>query len=177
MKWIRLAVAITMITGAASAQRINIDLGSLADRAKSKVEVDLDQNMIQQFGGLAQAQVPEQFRPMLANLRSISVRIFEFAEAGQYTSSDLDQVRNQVRGDGWSRLVNIKDGEDTVEAHVFRPSGEMQGLVLIIGDQKDVVVVAAEGSIDVNNLQAMVKSTIQYQMNNGKSKQKDSAEE
>lgn len=171
MKWIRLAVAAMLLTGAASAQLIKIDLDKLAERAKQKIEVDLDSNTLQQFGGVAKAQMPEQFRPLLENIRSLSVRVLEFAEDGQYSTSDLDGIRNQVRGNGWSRLLNIKDGNETVEAHVYRPSGQMEGLVLIVGEAKEVVVVAAEGSIDLNNLQAMVKSTIQYQMDNEKSKQ------
>ncbi len=165
MKWFRLAVAAMLLTGAASAQWIKLDLDNLAERAKEKVEVDLDSNMIQQFGGLAKSQMPEQFRPLLDNIRSLSVRVLDFAESGQYSPSDLDGIRKQVRGNGWSRMINIKDGKQTVEAHVFRPSGQMEGLVLIVGDVKQIVVVAAEGSIDLTNLQAMVKSTIQYQMN------------
>lgn len=164
MKWIRFAVAAMLLTGAASAQWITLNLDNLAERAKEKVEVDLDANMIQQFGGLAKAQIPEQYQPLMENIRSLSVRVLQFAEDGQYSASDLDGIRNQVRGNGWSRLVNIKDGNDTVEAHIYRPNGQMEGLVVIVGEAKELVVVAAEGSIDLNNLQAMVKSTIQYQM-------------
>ena len=46
-----------------------------------------------------------QAKKLIAGLKSIYVKSFEFDKAGEYNAADVETVRAQFRGPGWSRVV------------------------------------------------------------------------
>jgi hypothetical protein len=45
---------------------------------------------------------------LVANLRGIYIRSFEFDKEGAYTSAEVEALRSQVHGSAWSRVVGVR---------------------------------------------------------------------
>lgn len=50
----------------------------------------------------ASQTMPDDLRPLVARLRSITVQTFRFSAPGMYAATDLDAIRAQYTGHGWT---------------------------------------------------------------------------
>ena len=164
------------------AQRIEIKLDHLKAKAKEAVEVDLDGaaldmltkngltapalDMAAKSGG---AGVPAldsaKIKQLVAGLKGVYVRNFEFDKPGQYAEDDLDSVLKQVRGNpAWSRLVSVKDKDERVEVHMMVKDGQALGFLVFVAEPKEFTVVNVVGSIALDQAKELVSSAIHYDL-------------
>jgi hypothetical protein len=149
-QWVWLLLAVAPL----SAQiRMNA-LDGLASKAKESVEVTLDPDTLKLAVGFLgnKGKDDAQAKAMLEGIKSVTVRAFEFDQAGQYRMEDLEPIQAQLRAPGWSRIINIKDGGDVVEVYTRTDQGKMAGLAVIAAEPKELVVVAIDGNIDLATL-------------------------
>ncbi len=110
-------------------QQFQFNLDHLAGKASDSVDVSLNSNMLQFAAKFMNTKDPDEARvkQLIMGLEGIYVRSFEFKNAGAYSTSDLDQVRNQLKGPDWARIFGVKnsDGEN-IEVWV-RSSGSKVG--------------------------------------------------
>ena len=89
----------------------------------------------------------------------VYVRRFKFKEAGAYNPSDLEAIREQLRGPGWSLFMKVKESDDepdeneNVEIYVFGKAegSKLHGGMTIISTQAKefaVVNIVGAGSTD-----------------------------
>jgi len=142
----------------ARSQSVDINLDALASKAKDKAEVTLEGPLLTQI----LQQAPEKVKGAAASVSRVAVRHYEFATDGQYADSDLDAIRKQVST--WSRLLNVKEEHETTEIYMLSQDGKPAGFLLISAEPKELTVVHIVGSIDLASLQAVVKSTISYDL-------------
>lgn len=149
---------IAALTGVASAQ--SLDFPALAEKAKSKVELNLDGAVLD----AARAMAPQGEK--LAGLRNIAIRVYEYAKAGEYPAEALDRIRQEAEsGAGWSRLVNARESNgERVDIFLKATGGKVEGFLLVAAEAKEVVVIRAEGSVELASLQEVVASAIQYDL-------------
>src|SRR6516165_10052116 len=99
--WILLAAT----PAAAPAQDLKIppDVEKLSAKAKETVEVTMDGPMLKWASKFLSAEDPEEKKcaELVANLRGIYVRSFEFDKEGAYTSAEVEALRSQVHGPAW----------------------------------------------------------------------------
>ncbi|HEX4309630.1 MAG TPA: hypothetical protein VHZ25_06345 [Acidobacteriaceae bacterium] len=76
-------------------------MDALAARATFHTDMTFDQSMLQ----AASQIMPDEDRPIIAKLRSISVHTFRYSAPGLYDAASLDAVRAQYRDEGWTHLV------------------------------------------------------------------------
>ncbi len=153
-------------------------LDKLSVNATSATNVTLDkaklQTALQMMGD--KDRDAEQTRKMLGGLNSLMVRTFEFAKPGAYSLADLDAVRAQLKNPSWSKIVEVKDKEETVE--IYMRSGANKGFAVISAEPKELTVVGIEGAFEFTNMADLalipkVTSTIQFhgpEANRGESK-------
>lgn len=145
----------------ARAQGVDINLDSLSAKAKEKAEVTLEGSLLTQ----ALQKAPEKVKGAVANVSRVVVRHYEFATDGQYADSDLEAIRKQVSNSaGWSRVINVKEERESTEIYMLNQDGKPAGFLLISAEPKELTVVHIVGSIDLASLQAVVKSTISYDL-------------
>jgi hypothetical protein len=145
----------------ARAQGVDINLDSLSAKAKEKAEVTLEGSLLTQ----ALQKAPEKVKGAVANVSRVVVRHYEFATDGQYADSDLEAIRKQVSNSaGWSRVINVKEEHESTEIYMLSQNGKTAGFLLISAEPKELTVVHIVGSIDLASLQAVVKSTISYDL-------------
>jgi hypothetical protein len=95
-----------------------------------------------------------QVRKLISGLKSILVRSFEYDKPGQYSAGEVDSVRAQFRGPGWSRIVGVdskKEGENA-EVFVKNENGTVGGMGVIVAEAKELTIVAIVGTIDPSQL-------------------------
>jgi Domain of unknown function (DUF4252) len=131
------------------------NLDSLARKAKESVDVTLDASMLQLASGFLSSEDPDEARvkKLVSKLKGVYVRSFEFDKEGQYSMSDVDAVRAQVRGSGWSRIVGVKsmNGENS-EVYLKKDGGQLLGIVVIAAEPKELTVVDIDGPISPEEL-------------------------
>lgn len=138
-------------------QTLNLQpLERLANRAKETVNVSLDGSLLQLAASFLSSDDPEQVkaRQLVANLKGIYVRSYEFKEADAYGKSDLDTLRSQLKGTQWSRIVEVQStgDADSSELYLQTERGVVQGLALLVSGPKELTVVQIVGPISIDNL-------------------------
>jgi hypothetical protein len=139
--------------------QIQINLDGLAAKAKESVQITLDSSMLQMAGQFLKADKSDKsddakIRNLLAGLKAITVRNFEFAEEGQYRPEDLQPVRAQLRAPAWSKVLGVEDKENhqTSEIYTKTEQGKIVGVTILNAEPKELSVVYIEGTIDLAGL-------------------------
>jgi hypothetical protein len=142
----------------ASAQDSRIQLGSLdhlASRASQTVDVSIDERLIRVTEKLFSATKPDEkeIKKVLVGLKGIYVKRFEFETEGQFSAADVESIRTQLRGPGWSRLVGVKSKKDgNFEVHLLMQGEQIGGLAVLHSDVKELTVVNIVGPVDLEKL-------------------------
>jgi hypothetical protein len=155
---IKLAWIALLAAAALAAQEIKLppSLERLAAKASEVVDVTLDANLIQLASRFLSDKDADdaKVKKLIAGLKGIYVRSFEFDKAGVYQDSDVETVRSQLRSSPWSRIVGVhsqKSGENA-EVYVKTDGGKIGGLVILATEPKELTFVSIEGSIDPDQL-------------------------
>ena len=142
----------------AQTQDSRLQLGSLdhlAGKANQTVDVNIDDRLMKAAAGLLSNKDEDerQVKKLVEGLKGIYVKSFEFDNAGEYSTADLETIRTQLRGPGWTRLVNViskKDGN--VEVYLLFNGDVIGGLAVLHTDEKELTVVNIVGPVDLDKL-------------------------
>jgi len=146
---------------AAWAQTLDINLDALSAKAKEKAEITLEGPLLAQ----ALQKAPEKVKGAVANVSRLFVRHYEFEKPGEYSNSDLENIRKQVSNStGWSRIVSTKEEHESVDIYMLNQGCKTTGFLLIAAEEKELTVVHVVGSIDLASLKEVVNSTIHYDL-------------
>jgi len=142
----------------ARAQEIKIpaDVQKLSAKAKETVEVNMEGPMLRWASRFLNPEDPEekQAAKVVANLKGIYVRSFEFSKEGEYSAADVESLRAQLRTPGWNKVVGVRSETDGDNVDVFFKLEEdkMVGIVIISAEPKELTFVSIVGPIDVDRL-------------------------
>ena len=144
-----------IFSGIACAQQLDLSvLEKLSSKASESSTVTLDASKLKlasQFLSSEDAS-QEKAKSLISGLRGIFVRTFEFENGGAYLSADLEPIRKQLTGPGWSNIVNVKDRDETAEVWLFSKGDVLDGIAVIAAEPKELAVVNIVGPIDMNAL-------------------------
>lgn len=155
MKRLVFALAAAMVT--AQAQQLDLSsLDQLAPRAREAQNVDLDAEKLKLASGLLGDTEGGQARNLVSAMQGVFVRAFEFEKTGQYSRSDVDAVRAQLKGPSWSRIVDVKDKDESIELWFHINNGKMGGMALIASEPKELTVVNIVGPLDMQALGKLI---------------------
>jgi hypothetical protein len=153
--WLALLVALPLC---ATAQDVKIpaDVQKLSAKAKETVEVNMEGPMLRWAAKFLNAEDPEekQAAKLVANLKGIYVRSFEFSKEGEYSAADVESLRAQVRGPAWTRVVGVRSETDGENVDVFfkLEDNKMAGIVVIAAEPMELTFVNIVGPLDVDQL-------------------------
>jgi len=142
----------------ARAQDIKIpaDVQKLSAKAKETVEVNMEGPMLRWAAKFLNAEDSDerQAAKLVANLKGIYVRSFEFSKEGEYSAADVESLRAQLRTPGWNKVVGVRSETDGDNVDVFFKLEEdkMAGIVIISAEPKELTFVSIVGPIDVDRL-------------------------
>lgn len=154
MKWVSALALATAMCG----QQLDLSvLDKLAARAKSSANVTLDEDKLKFASGFLSNDDPNQSaaKIMVGGLKAINVRVFEFDAPGQYAVSDVEVLRKQLRAPGWSKIIDVKDRDETAEIYMFGKGKDSDGITIIASSKKELAVVNIVGPVDLKTLGAL----------------------
>src|SRR5580700_10722773 len=102
--------------------------------------------------GLASKAKDPQIQKLIAGLKNITVKKYNFAEEGQYKPEDLQPVRDQLRAAGWGVMIGKHEKGENTDVWAKSEGGLMTGIAVVKADPKQVTVVYIEGAIDLVGL-------------------------
>jgi len=155
MKTAVLLLTSLLLAGPAGAQQIKWNYDKLAAKASSSVDVNLSGALLHlatKF--LSDDEDEAKVKKLVANLKGIYVKSFEFKNPGEYTQADVEAFRAQLRGPDWQRIVgahSTEDGED-VEVYIKSEGRGIGGLAIISTEPKELTLVNIVGNIDLDSL-------------------------
>jgi hypothetical protein len=143
-------------------------LDALAARATLHSDMTFDESMLH----AASQIMPDEDRPIIAKLHSITVHNFKYSAVG-YDPAALEAVRAQYSGHGWNHLVTkqthppaqpaagtVAAGPDAPMAAPAKPfdptrtdvwarmdHGNFDGVVLLVANEHNINVVVVDGMI------------------------------
>ena len=158
LKTIALASLVVLgVAATAFAQNPRIQtnqLDSLSAKASQTVDVNIDERLI----GLAAKFIgkddkEKQVKDIVAGLKGIYVKSFEFEKEGEYSATDLESIRSQLRNPAWNKIVNVNSKkEGSVEVYLMSNATQISGLAVLAADLKEITVVNIIGNVDLEKL-------------------------
>jgi hypothetical protein len=98
----------------------------------------------------------------------VYVRCFEFKQSGEYSETDLQEIRAQLNTPNWSRLMKVEDKDDdrdeneTTEIFVFgrREGSEIFGGMTIVSTQpRELAIVNIVGQGKISEIMKHAKQS------------------
>jgi hypothetical protein len=132
------------------------DIEKLSARAKETVEVTMDGPMLRWASKFLSAKDPDEQKAaaLVANLKGIYVRSFEFDKDGAYSPTEVETLRSQFRSPGWSRVVGVRSQQDGDNVDIFfkLENDKMAGIVIIAAEPREITFVNIVGPLEVDQL-------------------------
>jgi hypothetical protein len=156
MLWLFLISAVAH----ASAQNARLELKNLdklSDKASEVNDITLDGSLLDlAWKFLEASHDPDaaQLKDALKGLKGIYVKNFEFDEPNQYSQEDVQAIRVQLTGPGWSRIVesHSKRSKEHDEIYILKQGDAVAGMAILVAEPKELTVVNIVGPIDINKL-------------------------
>jgi len=158
MKTILWLLPLLVSTALTRAQDLKIppNIESLSAKAKETVEVTMDGPMLRWASKFLSADDPDEEKAakLVANLKSIYVRSFEFDKDGAYSMADVDALRAQFHSPVWSRVVGVRSDHDgdNVDVYFKLENDKMAGIVVIAAEARELTFVNIVGPLEVDQL-------------------------
>lgn len=148
--------------GWAQSPGFDFDWSKLAPKSIETVEVNLDRPMLELAGKFLKFQSKNSeeaaIKDLLQNLKGVYVRSFRFANPGEYSLADVDKFRSQFNGGGWNKIVDVRSSRTSGEnagVYIKASGDEIQGIVVIAAEPKELTVVNILGNIRPEQIQEL----------------------
>jgi len=148
----------SVIVRAQTPQTSRLELSSLdhlATKASQTVEVNIDERLMRIAAkAFSDKDADErEIKKLIEGVKGIYVKSFEFDSDGQFTTADVDAIRAQLRGPGWTRLVNVTSKkEGNVEVYLLMNGEDIGGLAVLSSEDRELTVVNIVGPVDLEKL-------------------------
>ena len=129
---------------------------ALAARASNVTEVTLNKNMLdfaaKFMNGKNQNEAAA--RQLIAGLDGIYVREYEFDKEGQYSSDEIDKLRQAFETPEWTPIVHTREhkGTETTDVMMKQVNGETRGMFVLTAEPKELTIVLILGPIHMDQL-------------------------
>lgn len=140
----------------AQAQDAHIQMSQLdrfADVADKVIDVTVDEGLIK----LAMSALNEKrsvneakAKEILAGLKGVYVRRFEFEKEGQYSAADAEYIRAQLSMPGWIKVANVRSKrEGSYDVVMMYEGSIVKGIAVLAAEPRALTVVNIIGTIDI----------------------------
>ena len=128
------------VSGFAAGPELRIpDFSHLASRARDSVDVTLDGFLLRLAQKFAAADgEDDEELSILRDIKSVRVRNFEFDADDAYSKDDVESVRRQLTGPGWSPLAQVhrRQSQEHVDVFLNMSGDRILGLAVIASEPR-----------------------------------------
>ncbi len=144
---------VLLLPAVLAAQDFHLNFDNLKAKASETVEVNLDGNLLLLARKFLSDKDPDErkAKEILDGIKGIYVRVLKFENAGEYTEAAIDQIRNQIKGPSWQKIVDVRGKaglRDNVGIYMKSDGAKIQGLVVLAAEPKELTVVNLVGTIN-----------------------------
>ena len=155
------------------------NLDKLSEKAAQVTEVTLDGSMLDFARKIIQSaddgdDEVKQLSSIMKNIKGIYIKSFEFDEASQYSKSDVDAIRSQLTSPRWVKIVQSIDKRTNEynEIYLLKNGEQVQGVVILVAESKELTVVNIVGDVPVASIAALEHHFGVGDRGHGRNKQK-----
>ena len=157
--WQALAWPLLMLPLLTRAQGPELRLPSfdnLQQKAVASVNISIGSFLLGLAGNLVDDRDKDaaQLKKALVGLKSVQVRSYRFNSDYAYSKSDVDAVRSQLSGPGWTRLVQVRDRNknEDVDVYLALDNHTVTGVAIIASDPSKFTILNVVGSVDLDQI-------------------------
>lgn len=136
--------------------KIPADVEKLSAKAKETVEVTMEGPMLRWASKFLSADDPEEAKAakLVANLKGIYVRSYEFDHEGAYGKEEVEELRAQVHSPAWTRVVGVRSrtGGENVDVFFKLENDKVAGIIVIDAEPRELTFVNIVGPLNVEDL-------------------------
>jgi hypothetical protein len=135
--------------------RLRLDhLDRLSARATESVEITMNDVQVQFLRKLVSLGESERskLKGLLSKLKGVYVRGYEFARDGEYSDSDIEEIRAQLRSPGWEQIVEVRNRNKSDEVFVMPRNDEIAGFAAVSTGPRKVCVINIVGPMDLDEM-------------------------
>jgi hypothetical protein len=161
MKMLGVEIALTclLVPGLCTAQDARLKLPefrSLANKATESVNISLSPWLLHMAGAFIDEKDEDSVasKHLLAGIKAIEVRSYQFATDDAYSVADIESVRRQLAAPGWSQLMQVhhRDKGEDVDMYVLIENNVTKGFALIASEPRQFTIINIVGSIAMEDL-------------------------
>jgi hypothetical protein len=145
-----------VLAGAQDAKLKLPEFRSLAGKATESVNISLSPWLLRMAGAFIDEKDQDGLatKHLLAGIKSIEVRSYQFATDNAYSSADIDAVRSQLSAPGWNQLMQVhhRDKSEDVDMYVLIENNVTKGFALIASEPREFTIINIVGSINIDDL-------------------------
>jgi hypothetical protein len=158
----RIAVVLVLMAFSAVAEaggpRLKLpSFSHLESQAVESVDITFGRMALGLAGWFIDKDDPDsaQARQMLKSIKSMSVCHYRFDSDFVYATKDLDAVRSQLSGDGWSPLVQVRDRRKDEDVDVFLSldGDKITGVAIIASEPREFTILNIVGTLDMDQVE------------------------
>lgn len=131
-------------------------LDRLEQSAEQTLNINLEGKLLQLAFKFLDTRKPDEakIKEAVSGIKGIYVKRFQFDRDNQFSSTDVEPIRTQLRSPLWSQLVEVRSKKDGQNIDVFTmiEGGKINGIAIIALDKRQVTVVNIVGPVDVDKL-------------------------
>jgi hypothetical protein len=128
----------------------------LAARASNVTEVTLGKNMLEFAAKFMNHKDEDEVatRHLIEGLEGIYVRSYEFDKAGEYSTEEIERLRQYFETSEWTPLVRERERKsgETTDVMVKLVNGESHGMFIFTAEPKELTIVLILGPIKMEDL-------------------------
>jgi hypothetical protein len=131
-------------------------LDGLKQNARESVDITIGSWTLGIMSWLMDDRDPQSadVKKMLKRLKKVHVRSYEFDSDFLYPEAEIDALRSQLSGPGWSQLVQVRDRnkDERVDIYIAMEGRKVRGFAIIASDPRKFTIVNIVGAIDFEHL-------------------------
>jgi hypothetical protein len=144
-------VLLAVLPLAAQEIKMPVNIDKLAAKASESVVVSLDGPLLQLASRFLSEKDPDEahVKKLVAGLKGIYVKSFEFDDRDQYKEADVEELRTQLKAPGWSCIVSAhskRDGDNS-DIYLKTEAGQIAGLAIIVAEPRELTIISLVGTI------------------------------
>lgn len=124
--------------------------------ASGTVEITIDERILRMAAGALSDGKPDEraVKALLAGLKGVYVRAYEFDRDGVYQPAEAEALRAQFNAPEWSRVVGVRSRKygENVDVYLSSSAGQLKGLAVVVAAPRELVYVHVSGDIDLEKL-------------------------
>lgn len=157
MRMVKIALACLLLPALGVAQDARLKLPefkSLAGKATESVNISLSPWLLHMAGSFIDDKDADSVatKRMIAGIKAIEVRSYQFASDNAYSTADIDAVRSQLAG--WSQIMQVhhREKSEDVDMYVLIENNVTKGFALIASEPREFTIINIVGTIKVEDL-------------------------